>query len=429
MELKVCKLGEICKLSSAKRIYENEYVLEGIPFIRGQEVSDKSILNPNARFDCYISRERYIEIKNKYGVPQKGDILMTAVGTIGNLVVLDTDREFYFKDGNLIRFSSFKDVVNSTYLALFMQSPFFKKQIAMSLIGAMQKALTMVMLNEIEVTLPPLDIQRQIASVLSNLDRKIALNRAINRNLEAMAKQLYDYWFVQFDFPNAEGKPYKSSGGKMVWNETLKREIPEGWKVKRFGDVVTLKRGISYSKDNLSDCGRPMISLASFAPDSTYKVNSIKHFNGDVKDSDFLAPFDILLCTTQQTEIDYKTDIVGKTIYVPDIFDESSVFTTDLVKVEVDKEIGSVILYETKKDWYNKYITGFASGTSIKHLDTKGFLSYPLAMPNDSVLHSFFKMMNTFQKRQSILLNDNIILQQQRDFLLPLLMNGQVSIK
>ena len=281
----------------------------------------------------------------------------------------------------------------------------------------------------ISVSLPSLEEQKQIASVLYNLDRKIALNRAINRNLEAMAKQLYDYWFVQFDFPNAEGKPYKSSGGKMVWNETLKREIPEGWKVKRFGDVVTLKRGISYSKDNLSDCGRPMISLASFAPDSTYKVNSIKHFNGDVKASDFLAPFDILLCTTQQTEIDYKTDIVGKTIYVPDIFDESSVFTTDLVKVEVDKEIGSVILYETKKDWYNKYITGFASGTSIKHLDTKGFLSYPLAMPNDSVLHSFFKMMNTFQKRQSILLNDNIILQQQRDFLLPLLMNGQVSIK
>ena len=91
---------------------------------------------------------------------------------------------------------------------------------------------------KIKISLPRLDEQRRIGNILSSIDQKIALNRAINDNLEAMAKQLYDYWFVQFDFPNEEGKPYKSSGGKMAWNEKLKREIPEGWEVVSIGDIL-----------------------------------------------------------------------------------------------------------------------------------------------------------------------------------------------
>ena len=90
----------------------------------------------------------------------------------------------------------------------------------------------------IKISLPRLDEQRRIGQILSSIDQKIALNRAINDNLEAMAKQLYDYWFVQFDFPNEEGKPYKSSGGKMVWNDKLKCEIPEGWEVVSIGDTL-----------------------------------------------------------------------------------------------------------------------------------------------------------------------------------------------
>ena len=91
--------------------------------------------------------------------------------------------------------------------------------------------------------------QRKIASVLSNIDKKIELNRRINQNLEAMAKQLYDYWFVQFDFPNEKGKPYKSSGGKMVWNNKLKREIPEGWKVSMLANEVDLQYGFPFSTE------------------------------------------------------------------------------------------------------------------------------------------------------------------------------------
>lgn len=108
-------------------------------------------------------------------------------------------------------------------------------------------------LLSVDVVLPPLKEQKRIGSMLANIDRKIALNRAINHNLEAMAKQLYDYWFVQFDFPDANGKPYKSSGGKMVWNEKLKREIPEGWEVAQLGNLCSFRNGINYAKDEIGE--------------------------------------------------------------------------------------------------------------------------------------------------------------------------------
>ena len=105
----------------------------------------------------------------------------------------------------------------------------------------------------IEIKLPKRSIQRQIGKTLSALDRKIGLNKQINDNLEAMAKQLYDYWFVQFDFPNEEGKPYKSSGGAMVWNEKLKRKIPSCFEVVKMGNLCNFRNGINYSKDEIGN--------------------------------------------------------------------------------------------------------------------------------------------------------------------------------
>ena len=109
-----------------------------------------------------------------------------------------------------------------------------------------QPGLSVKNLSEIEILMPPKKIQDNIARVILNIDHKIALNRAINQNLEAMAKQLYDYWFVQFDFPDEEGKPYKSSGGAMVWNEKLHREIPCNW------DVVSLSEYLNVYSDKVS---------------------------------------------------------------------------------------------------------------------------------------------------------------------------------
>lgn len=232
------KLGDLCRIASSKRIFESEYVEKGVPFIRGQEISDGSILDPKASFECYISQSRYEEIKEKYGKPTKGDILITAVGTIGNLCYLDKDIDFYFKDGNVIWFSEIISSCEGKFLFHFMKSSFFKDQLKYFMIGAVQKALTIDMLKKVEVPLPPLSEQKKIASVLSALDDKIALNKKTNQKLEAMAKRLYDYWFVQYDFPDKNGRPYKTTGGSMTYNPTLKREIPVGWEVKTLDEYL-----------------------------------------------------------------------------------------------------------------------------------------------------------------------------------------------
>ena len=177
------KLGDICLITSSRRIFESEYVDKGIPFIRGKEISDGSILDKNALFECYISRERYNELKSKYYVPSRGDILITAVGTIGNLCYIDRFRDFYFKDGNIILFTKFSENVYSKYLYYFMQSPIFKKQLEYALIGAVQKALTIVILDNIEIDLPDLETQRRIVAVLEKVDLKIKNNKLVNDNL------------------------------------------------------------------------------------------------------------------------------------------------------------------------------------------------------------------------------------------------------
>ena len=98
---------------------------------------------------------------------------------------------------------------------------------------------------------PDINIQNKIADILTSIDKKIQINNRINQELEAMAKTLYDYWFVQFDFPDQNGKPYKSSGGKMVYNPELKREIPEGWGVEKLGELIELERGVTYAKSDI----------------------------------------------------------------------------------------------------------------------------------------------------------------------------------
>jgi len=117
--------------------------------------------------------------------------------------------------------------------------------------GSQTKFLTMPILNNIGIKELDLPEQQKIAAVLSALDAKIELNQRINAELESMAKTLYDYWFVQFDFPNEEGKPYKSAGGGMVWNEELKREIPLGWEVKKFADWIESDKSGDWGKDEL----------------------------------------------------------------------------------------------------------------------------------------------------------------------------------
>lgn len=425
MEMKKYKLGEICRIASSKRIFESEYVERGVPFIRGQEISDGSILDPKASFECYISQSRYEEIKEKYGKPNKGDILITAVGTIGNLCYLDKDIDFYFKDGNVIWFSEIISSCDGKFLFHFMKSSYFKEQLKYFMIGAVQKALTIDMLKKVEVPLPPLPTQQKIAAVLSSLDDKIALNKKINAKLEAMAKRLYDYWFVQFDYPDKNGKPYKTSGSKMVWNEVLKREIPEGWEVKSVSDVIEpIERGISYTSDNIiDDNGIPMLNLACYDKQGEYRFGEFKFFSGNIFNK--VYPFEMFIACTDMTQ---NADIIGRPIFAPTEYNEY-VYSMDLAKI-TPKLISKMYLYYTlRTDFYHKYIKPFASGTNVKHLNINGIEKYPIPIPKKDIQDKYEELIITIKEKQQENLKEIQKLTSMRDRLLPLLMNGQVEVE
>ena len=295
-----------------------------------------------------------------------------------------------------------------------------------------QPGLAVGTLANVEIDVPSSLEQKKIGKLLYRLDQKIALNTRMNAELEAMAKQLYDYWFVQFDFPDENGNPYKSSGGKMVYNSTLKREIPAGWEVTSIGDLITTERGISYSTPNISSGnGVPMLNLATFMPGGgDYKASGLKHYLGDYPPSKVLKPYDLIMCNTQQTAIKFETDIIGRAMLVPDIFEGDIVFShhVNIIKTKND-DLKYYLLYLFNSDYYHKYISGYTNGTNILGLSFNGVSEYNLAMPPDAILEQFASLILDIAKKKSLIFKESSNLTHLRDSLLPMLMNGQITVE
>ena len=263
----------------------------------------------------------------------------------------------------------------------------------------------------IKVLIPEIEEQKRVASVLQNLDHKIALNRQINDNLEAMAKQLYDYWFVQFDFPNEEGKPYKSSGGTMVWNEKLKRKIPQGWSNGILSDVANITMGQSPDGSSYNEDGEGII----FYQGST----------------DFGLRFpDIRQYTTSPSRYANKGDIlmsVRAPVGALNIANNDCCIGRGLSALS--SKIGSMThLYYLMNDFRLKFEGMNSAGTTFGSITKNELFSLPVIIPTKSVFSEFEQVCEPIFYKQMIIGEEINALTKQRDELLPLLMNGQASV-
>lgn len=229
------KIKNHCEITSSKRIFASEYLSSGVPFYRGKEISAKQKSSSEINDPIFISHEKYLEIKSEYGVPLQGDILLTSVGTIGNPYLVKENEEFYFKDGNLTWFRNFKGL-NSQWLYYWLLSPQGKSELNKCTIGASQRAYTINLLEGIEIELPDLPTQTRVASALSVYDALIENNEKRINILEEMAQRLYVEYFIKYKFPGYEKVRIVDSG-------TEYGQIPEGWEVKRLGDVIELAYG------------------------------------------------------------------------------------------------------------------------------------------------------------------------------------------
>ena len=369
----------------------------------------------------FISEQDYFEI-NKRSKVYQWDILFSMIGTVGNLYLEEkSDIDYAIKN---IGVFSCRDEFKAKWLFYYLQSPMARNHIKRFLNGAVQKFLSLKQLRDFPI-LPFEKDKISIVEILSALDKKIALNKQINARLEQMAKTLYDYWFVQFDFPDANGKPYKSSGGEMVFDETLKREIPKGWEVKNLGEHISIKRGISYKSNEIKDTGIPFINLNSFYLDGKFKFEGTKFFTGKTKNDDFISSGDLLIAVTDVTR---NADIIGKAFILPDLFNASPVMSCDVAKIS-SSELNNFYLERLfNSDSYHEYIKYFASGTLVLHLDIKGISWFDTYIPPKILLDKFEDFCRDIHLRIVETEKQNYRLTQLRDFLLPMLMNGQVSV-
>ena len=259
MEYKKYKLGDICKIFG--RIGFRGYTTEDLvssPSNGAISLSPSNIVDGIMDLSkcTYISWEKYEESPEIKIAPN--DIVLVKTGNSYGRTAIIRNVEHPMTLNP--QFVVLKDIqINPVYLAYFLKTDEFQKQIYGIVGGSAIPTLSQENLANLIIRVPNDNIPNTIADILDSLDGKIELNKQINDNLEAMAKQLYDYWFVQFDFPNEEGKPYKSSGGAMVYNERLKREIPVGWQVENLVDFAEIKNGATPSTSDDTNYGGDIV--------------------------------------------------------------------------------------------------------------------------------------------------------------------------
>lgn len=365
---------------------------------------------------------------NDFGLKQSklwpaGTLCITIAANIAETAILSYPMCF---PDSIVGFNANPEKSSELFVYYFFE--YIKKEIQKSASGSIQDNINIDYLSKMRIKVPEKKYQDKIVELLSSIDKKILLNNQINQELEAMAKTLYDYWFVQFDFPDQNGKPYKSSGGKMVYHPKLKREIPVGWGVEKLKDKLSVSRGISYKTENIKDnIGTPMINLASIDINRNYKSTGLKYFNGDYLKEKIVSGGDLLIACTDLTR---NADIVGSPIIVP--FDEQNyVFSMDLAKIDSKVDyINKYYLYSTlRTEHYHNYIKNWASGTNVLHLNIDGINWYSISIPPVELQEEYSKIILNFSKKTNKNIQENQQLTQFRDWLLPMLMNGQVKVE
>ncbi|MGL5964695.1 MAG: restriction endonuclease subunit S, partial [Fusobacteriaceae bacterium] len=361
-------------------------------------------------------------IKKKFEIPQKGDILLTSVGTIGVPYLINNNHPFYFKDGNITWIKKYKTEVYNKYIYQWIKSPLGQNQINQVTIGSTQKALTIDALKKLELNLPPLETQEKIASILSALDDKIEINNEMNKTLEEMAQTLFKRWFIDFDFQNENGEPYRSSGGKMIDSEL--GEIPEGWRIGSLEEVIDKIIDNRGKTPPRTEVGIPLIEGNNiFLNEMTPILNSKqKYVSEETYSSWFRAGhpeyLDILCATVgtlpkwcftpKNTKICIAQNIVA--------IRSNDLISPYYLKMYIDT--GNFI-----KRFEGRIIATAQPSIKVGHLT-----SLLIIIPIKKVINDFDKIIeNIFKKREK---NQQEIqsLIQIRDTLLPKLMSGEIEV-
>lgn len=380
-------LGEVGKVKMCKRILKEQTSNEGdIPFYK--------IGTFGGQPDSFINKELFEKYKEKFSYPKIGNTLISASGTIGRTVRYEGE-EAYYQDSNIVWIDDDESKVLDDYLYYVYQNIRW-----VTTTGATITRLYNSNIESMEIKIPKdLNVQKQIVDVLNPIEKKISLNNSICEKLELIAKTIYDYWFLQFEFPNEEGKPYKSSGGKMVWNKELQQEIPDGWASSKLKNIIV---------EN---------------PKSKIKVSDVKN-DGEIP---FFTSGTDILSTSESIVSGLNCYLnTGGNADVKYYYGEAS-YSTDTWCITAENETKYILPFVLNKIKPSMDKV-FFQGTGLRHLQKNLLREYQFCLPDSNVVKEFSKLASDIFKKQHYLLEENKKLESLKQFLLPLLMNGQVTI-
>ena len=371
-----------------------QYKDEGVKFLRSLNIKPFSIVEDDLK---YISREFNESLRKS--ILHENDLIIVRTGIPGTCCVVSKDYEgCNCADVVLVRPNL--QVVNPHYLAAYI-NVWGKKQVENNKVGAIQKHFNVKSAEEMLIDLPDLESQNKVAKILCDLNDKIISNEKINDYLEEMAKTIYDYWFVQFDFPNENGKSYKSSGGALLYNEVLKKEIPFGWTIDTLGNLL------------------------SKVPNST-KIPAIDFYDkGSIpvidQSSDFIAGY-----TDDETSVLYN-----KTGYI--VFGDHTRVVKYICFPFARGADGTQIINSNTRCMPNELFYQVIKSIDLSNYGYARHFKYLkdtiIVIPSANLADIYAEKVGKWYENQVSIMKENNALSQLRDWLLPMLMNGQAIIE
>lgn len=411
-EVSLSELGKTITGKTPSSKYPEDFGDE-LPFITPSDSFEKKYISKSER---YLSRSGSDRLKDK--IISSDSIMVTCIGSamgkvaknslpsvtnqqINSIIVnenFDSDYIYYLFKNN---YAVFRNAASgSTAIPILNKTDFDNLRFKVEL---------------------DLNQQRKMVSILSKIDDKIEINNQINQELETMAKTLYDYWFVQFDFPDQNGKPYKSSGGKMVYNPELKREIPEGWGVETLKDfeskIITGKTPSRANSDNFGG-EIPFITIGDIRGNTFIYSTSetLTDLGASVQQNKYLPEGSLCVsCIATVGEIGFTT--------------EWSHTNQQINSIVFEDETNRYYLYFALKNYFENANASAKTGNTFANMNKEDFSGIRIILPRNEIKNNFHKITEPYFAQIKCLQGQNQELTQLRDWLLPMLMNGQVKVE
>ena len=358
---------------------------------------------------------------NDFGLKQSklwpaGTLCITIAANIAETAILSYPMCF---PDSIVGFNANPEKSSELFVYYFFE--YIKKEIQKSASGSIQDNINIDYLSKMRIKVPEKEYQDKIVDLLSSIDKKILLKNQINQELEDMAKTLYDYWFVQFDFPDQNGKPYKSSGGKMIYNPELKREIPEGWEVETLKDfeskIITGKTPSRANSDNFGG-EIPFITIGDIRGNTFIYSTSetLTDLGASVQQNKYLPEGSLCVsCIATVGEIGFTT--------------EWSHTNQQINSIVFEDEMNRYYLYFALKNYFENANASAKTGNTFANMNKEDFSGIRIILPRNEIKNNFHKITEPYFAQIKCLQGQNQELTQLRDWLLPMLMNGQVKVE